>query len=245
MPGSFVGEGALQTHLPYAGNVRQYTRKTDFTSLYINVDCVRYSIGIVTSFHRSCTGIENNMLCDILAMTEFTKGEMPVRYLGIPLAAQRLSVRDYSPLVDQIANSISRWAAKSLSFAGRLELIRSVIQGVEYFWLQIFPPAVVVEKIHDLCGIFSGTRNEHRHALDTVGRRCLSQRRISLGLATEEGRLTIFNGLPKSATESLPPLARPRRQSSTWLNGATVKDLIRPKYMSTSGRNEQKQLGRR
>ncbi|KAL0339900.1 UNVERIFIED_CONTAM: hypothetical protein Sradi_4506800 [Sesamum radiatum] len=100
-------------------------------------------------------GIENNMLCDILARTEFTRGEMPVRYLGIPLAAQRLSVRDYSPLVDQIANSISRWAAKSLSFAGRLELIRSVIQGVECFWLQIFPlPAIVVKKIHQLCRNF-------------------------------------------------------------------------------------------
>ncbi|KAL0331174.1 UNVERIFIED_CONTAM: hypothetical protein Sangu_1662900 [Sesamum angustifolium] len=108
-------------------------------------------------------GIENNILCNIIARTEFTKGEMPVRYLGIPLAAQRLSVRDYSPLVDQIANSISKWTAKSLSFAGRLELIRSVIQGVECFWLQIFPlPAAVVEKIHRFVGIFSGTPNEHR-----------------------------------------------------------------------------------
>ncbi|KAL0453511.1 UNVERIFIED_CONTAM: hypothetical protein Slati_1329200 [Sesamum latifolium] len=80
---------------------------------------------------------------------------MPVRYLGIPLAAQRLSVTDYSPLVDQIAKSISKWTVKSLLYAGRLKLIRSVIQGVECYWLQIFPlPAAVVEKIHRLCRNF-------------------------------------------------------------------------------------------
>ncbi|KAK4404428.1 hypothetical protein Sango_0811400 [Sesamum angolense] len=54
-----------------------------------------------------------------------------------------------------------------------------------------------------------------------------------------------FNGLSKSATKSLPLLARPRRQSSTWPSGAAVRDLIRPKYMSTSGRNKQNNLGRR
>ncbi|KAL0290242.1 UNVERIFIED_CONTAM: hypothetical protein Sangu_2582900 [Sesamum angustifolium] len=81
------------------------------------------------------TGIHNDTLDETLAMIEFARGHMPVRYLGIPLAAQRLSVTDYSPLVDQIVGCIRKWRAKSLSFAGRLELTRSVIQGVECFWL--------------------------------------------------------------------------------------------------------------
>ncbi|KAK4422080.1 hypothetical protein Salat_2159000 [Sesamum alatum] len=100
-------------------------------------------------------GIVGNELDSILASTEFTRGEMPVRYLGIPLAAQRLTVINYLPLVDKIAGNISKWSAKSLSFVGRLELITSVIQGVECFWLQCFPlPAAVVDKIHRLCRNF-------------------------------------------------------------------------------------------
>ncbi|KAL0329050.1 UNVERIFIED_CONTAM: hypothetical protein Sradi_4891700 [Sesamum radiatum] len=80
---------------------------------------------------------------------------MPVRYLGIPLAAKRLSITDYLPLVDQIAGCIGKWTARSLSFAGRLELMRSVIQGVEWFWLQVFRlPTTVIEKIHRLCRAF-------------------------------------------------------------------------------------------
>ncbi|KAL0445069.1 UNVERIFIED_CONTAM: hypothetical protein Slati_2229600 [Sesamum latifolium] len=44
---------------------------------------------------------------------------------------------------------------KFLSFAGRLELIRSVIQDAECFWLKVFPlPATVIEKIHRLCRVF-------------------------------------------------------------------------------------------
>ncbi|KAK4426528.1 hypothetical protein Salat_1421400 [Sesamum alatum] len=44
-------------------------------------------------------GIQDNELQEILARTEFARGEMLVRYLGIPVAAQRFSVSDYSPLV--------------------------------------------------------------------------------------------------------------------------------------------------
>ncbi|KAL0461899.1 UNVERIFIED_CONTAM: hypothetical protein Slati_0077500 [Sesamum latifolium] len=95
--------------------------------------------------------IENDVLDEILARTEFARSEMPVRYLGIPLAAKRLSATDFSPFVDQIASCIRKWTAKSLSFTGWLKLIRLVIQSVECFWLQVFPlPATVIEKIHRL-----------------------------------------------------------------------------------------------
>ncbi|KAK4428287.1 hypothetical protein Salat_1128300 [Sesamum alatum] len=57
---------------------------------------------------------------------------MPVRYLGIPLAAKWFLVTDFSPLVDRIENCIHKWTAKSLSFAGRLELINSVIQEFSF-----------------------------------------------------------------------------------------------------------------
>ncbi|KAL0290022.1 UNVERIFIED_CONTAM: hypothetical protein Sangu_2591700 [Sesamum angustifolium] len=100
-------------------------------------------------------GIQDNILDEVLAMTEFARGHMPSRYLGISLAGQQLSVTDYSHFLDQITGCIRKWTAKSLSFAGRLELIRSVIQGVECFWLQVFPlPMAVIEMIHRLCRAF-------------------------------------------------------------------------------------------
>lgn len=39
---------------------------------------------------------------------------------------------------------IKAWTSHSLSYAGRLELIKSVVQGVSCYWLSIFPiPAIV------------------------------------------------------------------------------------------------------
>ncbi|KAL0355913.1 UNVERIFIED_CONTAM: hypothetical protein Sradi_4038200 [Sesamum radiatum] len=100
-------------------------------------------------------GIQDDELDRIFARTKFARGAMPVLYLDISLVVKQLSVMDYSPLVDQIASCIGKWTAKSLSFAGQLKLIHLVMQGVECFWLQVFPlPATVTEKIHQLCRVF-------------------------------------------------------------------------------------------
>ncbi|KAL0407933.1 UNVERIFIED_CONTAM: putative mitochondrial protein [Sesamum radiatum] len=148
------------THLLFADDLMLFSLG-DLPSVRILMECLREFrdvSGLAVNTSKSSiftTGIVNYELTDILAQTEFTRGEMPVRYLGIPLAAQRLSVSDYSPLVDRIAHCISKWTAKSLSIAGRLELISSVIQGVECFWLQCFLlPAAVIDKIHRRCRNF-------------------------------------------------------------------------------------------
>ncbi|KAL2248481.1 UNVERIFIED_CONTAM: Retrovirus-related Pol polyprotein from type-2 retrotransposable element R2DM [Sesamum indicum] len=148
------------THLLFADDLMLFSRG-DLPSIHILMECLkvfRDASGLSVNTSKSCiftAGIRNEELDEILARTAFVRGEMPIRYLGIPLAAQRLSVNNYSPLVDQIANCISKWKSKSLSYAGRLELVCSVIQGVECFWLQVFPlPAVVIEKIHHLCRNF-------------------------------------------------------------------------------------------
>ncbi|KAL0334417.1 UNVERIFIED_CONTAM: hypothetical protein Sangu_1597900 [Sesamum angustifolium] len=65
--------------------------------------------GLAVNTSKSCiftAGIQDDILDGILATTEFARGNMPVRYLGIPLTTQRLSVTDYSPLVDQIVGYI-------------------------------------------------------------------------------------------------------------------------------------------
>ncbi|KAL0437489.1 UNVERIFIED_CONTAM: Retrovirus-related Pol polyprotein from type-2 retrotransposable element R2DM [Sesamum radiatum] len=148
------------THLLFADDLMLFSCG-DFLSIHILMECLqefRDVSGLAVNTSKSSifrVGIVDNELDVILARTEFTRREMPVWYLGIPLGAQRLSVSDYSPLMDCIAYCISKWTTKSLSFSGRLELIRSIIQGVECFWLQCFPlPAAVIDKIHRLCWNF-------------------------------------------------------------------------------------------
>ncbi|KAL8062253.1 hypothetical protein ABFX02_02G135400 [Erythranthe guttata] len=55
----------------------------------------------------------------------------------------------------QILAYINAWTGASLSYAGRAELIRAVVQGVECFWLSIFSiPVTVRTAIIKLCRAF-------------------------------------------------------------------------------------------
>ncbi|GFS30621.1 hypothetical protein Acr_00g0012980 [Actinidia rufa] len=104
----------------------------------------------------------------IKAITSFSQGSFPFRYLGIPVADSRLSIAQYSPMIDKVLGYISAWAGANLSYAGRLELIKSVLQGVECFWLSILPTLAGVQaKIIQLCRNFlwSGKRSENKRPL--------------------------------------------------------------------------------
>ncbi|GFZ17714.1 hypothetical protein Acr_26g0009840 [Actinidia rufa] len=101
------------------------------------------------------TGVCDPDLERIKEISGFPQGSFPFRYLGIPVADSRLTISQYSPLIDRISDSISAWAGAILSYAGRTELIKSVLQGVECYWLSILPiPAGVKSKIVQLCRNF-------------------------------------------------------------------------------------------
>lgn len=88
-------------------------------------------------------GVRQTVLDDIRQITGFTLGKLPVRYLGVPLVTKRLSLRDCSPLIDGVRKRVNGWAAKSLSYAGRAQLIQSVFMfraiGLDIFYcLRLF-----------------------------------------------------------------------------------------------------------
>lgn len=63
----------------------------------------------------------------------FTLGSLPVRYLGLPLMHRKLRLEDYRSLIDKITGCFSSWSNRALSYAGRRELISSVIYGIVNF----------------------------------------------------------------------------------------------------------------
>ena len=69
---------------------------------------------------------------------EFPLGELPVRYLGVPLISTKLTASLCKPLVDSITSRATSWTAIFLSFAGRLQLIKSVLSIIQSFWNGFF-----------------------------------------------------------------------------------------------------------
>ena len=73
------------------------------------------------------TGINRGMLEEIHNETRFKIRELPVKYLGVPLVTRRLTTRDCEPLMERIKAKITSWSSNLLSYAGRLQLIQSVL----------------------------------------------------------------------------------------------------------------------
>ncbi|GJY37651.1 hypothetical protein Tco_0424015 [Tanacetum coccineum] len=68
----------------------------------------------------------------------FTVGSLPIKYLGVPLISSRLCKSYCSPLVDKVKMRLSNWKNKTLSFAGRLQLIKFVIGSLQVYWPSVF-----------------------------------------------------------------------------------------------------------
>ncbi|KAK1440855.1 hypothetical protein QVD17_06687 [Tagetes erecta] len=78
----------------------------------------------------------------------FVEGKLPVRYLGVPLVATRVKTTDCRVLVEKVENRISDWKNKLLSFAGRCQLINSIISSLHVFWSSVF--ILPIRIMHDI-----------------------------------------------------------------------------------------------
>ena len=80
-----------------------------------------------------------------------TMGDLPIRYLGIPLISKRLSVGACSPLIQAVTRRLQSWKAKLLSFTGRAELIKAVLSAMHLFWTSVLTlPTGVLKEIDKL-----------------------------------------------------------------------------------------------
>ncbi|KAL9841022.1 putative RNA-directed DNA polymerase [Arabidopsis thaliana] len=67
----------------------------------------------------------------------------------------KLTIAEYSPLIEKISARFNSWVVRFLSFAGRVQLISSVISGIVNFWISTFIlPLGCIRKIESLCSRF-------------------------------------------------------------------------------------------
>lgn len=97
----------------------------------------------------------------ILTDSPLAVGELPVRYLGLPLMTKAMAKQDYLPLLEKIRTRICSWTSRFLSYAGRLQLLKSVIMSIVNFWNAVFRlPSQCIKDIAHLCSAFLWTGPE-------------------------------------------------------------------------------------
>ncbi|GJX07068.1 hypothetical protein Tco_0195000, partial [Tanacetum coccineum] len=101
---------------------------SDVSGLYPNLDKS-------TIFCESMDKVSTDNVLNILL---FKRGKLSVRYLGVPLVAKEIGVKDCKSLIDKVKDRIHDWKNKSLSYAGRAQLIAYVLASIQVYWASIF-----------------------------------------------------------------------------------------------------------
>ncbi|KAK2421853.1 hypothetical protein QL285_032436 [Trifolium repens] len=74
------------------------------------------------------------------------------------MTTKKLAMHNYMDLIDRIVGRITHWSSRLLSYAGRIQLLKSVIFSMANYWLQCLPfPKEVINKINSICRTFFWT----------------------------------------------------------------------------------------
>ncbi|XP_074293158.1 uncharacterized protein LOC141620099 [Silene latifolia] len=134
-------------------------------------------------------GVPEHIKTDILRISGFTEGALPFRYLGMPIQTTRLKISDCACLIEKICGRIHSYGARKFSYAGRLVLVKSVLNTLHSYWASMFIlPKGIIRSIEAICRNYlwdNGT--EYRRApLVAWQKVCLPKEEGGLGLKNQE-----------------------------------------------------------
>jgi len=187
-------------HLSFADDVILLSRgdRQSVASLFQQLAIFGRTSGLDINASKSFIffgGVSANMKHLLLSDIGFVEGSFPFCYLGVPLSPHRLLASQYSPLLHKLESAIQCWLRKHLSYAGRVELLKSVLYGMVQFWLNIFSiPDTVLKQIICICRNFlwTGSVSRNKSALVAWRMVCLPKNKGGLGLFDIRARNNSF-----------------------------------------------------
>ena len=126
------------THLCFADDLLLFSRG-DLNSIKELHKCFiefYQASGLQANLNKSsiyCGGVQKEVRQQIVQQLGYTIEELPFKYLGVPLSSKKLNTIQWYPLIDKIMARINSWTAKKLSYAGRAQLVKTVLFGVQAY----------------------------------------------------------------------------------------------------------------
>ncbi|KAJ9564711.1 hypothetical protein OSB04_000677 [Centaurea solstitialis] len=154
------------THLCFADDLFVFTRG-DVASVEIlkkALSLFATCSGLSPNMHKSDVffgHVPDDVRVAIMHCLPFRSGTFPIRYLGVPLSPIALKAADYGVLTGKVKQRLQNWKSKFLSFGGRKQLIISVLQSLQLYWMAIFLlPSGVVHELESLFRDFLWAQGE-------------------------------------------------------------------------------------
>ena len=126
-------------HLMFADDLILFSKADPITLVYLKeaLDKFHMTAGLRANAHKSQIvfgGCSEELQTHCIETTGLQQGTFPLKYLGVPITASRLSKIECRPLLEKIMGRVQLWATRRISFAGRAQLINTALFGIVSYW---------------------------------------------------------------------------------------------------------------
>ncbi|XP_074313317.1 uncharacterized protein LOC141648506 [Silene latifolia] len=162
-------------HLIFADDLLMFSRGDQQSVMLLLRSFASFSAASGLEMNKSKSNIYFNgnpkgVKDQIIAKSGCVEGQLPFKYLGVPITAGKLGKKECQVLVEEIVERIRMFGARKCSYAGRLILVQSVLTSLYSYWANIF----LLPKGDQICtpkvegGL--GIRNSFHWNLATIGK---------------------------------------------------------------------------
>ncbi|XP_028085089.1 uncharacterized protein LOC114286192 [Camellia sinensis] len=139
------------THLQFADDTIVFCEAEEQEILNVK-RCFEVLSGLRINFHKSkvCgVGVQNEVVADFAKRLNCQGQKLPFTYLGLPLGASPKKKTTWLPVINKFKSKLASWKRKTLSFGGRLTMIKSVLTSLPMYYLSLFKVLMGVVKLLD------------------------------------------------------------------------------------------------
>ncbi|KAJ0482819.1 putative RNA-directed DNA polymerase [Helianthus annuus] len=131
--------------------------------------CFYMASGLKVNLGKSSlfgVGVDEAEITSMAGILRCRAGSFPFKYLGLQVGANMNLVRNWKPVVDTFKSRLSVWKANTLSYGGRLTLVKSVLNALPTYYFSLFrAPVQIIKELERLRRDFLwGNTPEHQRA---------------------------------------------------------------------------------
>ncbi|GKA26341.1 putative RNA-directed DNA polymerase [Tanacetum coccineum] len=118
------------------------------------MECIKLSSGLKinpnkTKVYGIGVGIEE--VTSLAQRMRCAAGLLPFTYLGLPVGCSMKRVSTWNVVVEKFKKRLDKWKAKTISFGGRLTLVKTVLSSLPLYFFSLFrAPASIIKKLESV-----------------------------------------------------------------------------------------------
>lgn len=129
-------------------------------------------------------GINHNRLLNIVNFLGFSIGALPFTYLGVPIFKGKPKACYFQSIADKVKIKLASWKASLLSMAGRVQLVKSVIQSMFIHSMTVYSwPTKLLRDLEKWIKNFIWSGDPNKRKLVTVAWKKVGAPYVEGGLA--------------------------------------------------------------